>query len=460
MTSRGWSVIREDAAPSLRTEGIEEGDGFPQNARSCALAMPLRRVFATCLLLTACGGGESKLSAPEIPRTPTPPPGGGVLRTTLNVTVRPEPPDLLIVRTLGWPDAIPDATVVLHREGGANVTAQSNMHGVVSFVDLLEGSYQLTVSRAFSASELSKLTAEDRDYSAWGGAGTVSVGSGGSAMAVDLGAGAVRRGSLVFSEVLGSGRITLQPDGTRYNYSALIELYNNADTTITLDGMLIASTQSPGRNYSAERCAMSRDLYADTAGVWADIIYQLPPIGRRLKSGEMVLIALDAIDHRPFGSRDVYDLREADYEVYVGFGDVDNPVVPNLLSVGTVQAHSTYDDHGPPLPDVNNAITVASAQNAVTLTQRHNNEQNHDYLFIPRSTLLDVISTFVEDSRFPPLCAPAVGANIDAAPLLYAPPLINVSFQRSRFAGSSYLRRSRSSARDFSVTASTPIAIP
>lgn len=417
--------------------------------------------FALCLLLAACGGGESRLSGPEAPGIPTPPPGGGVLRTTLSVTVRPEPPDLLIVRTLGWPDAIPGATVVLRRESGADVTAQSDTQGVVTFAELVEGNYQLTVSRDFTATELGRLSLSDHDLSAWGGARTLTVGSAGGAMIVELAAGAVRRGSLIFSEILSGGFITFQPNGTMYNFSGYLELFNNSDTTITLDGMLLASSASALRNYGAEHCAVSRDLYADTSGVWADIIYQLPQAGRQLKPHESVVVATDAIDHRPFGVRDTYDLRNADYELYMGLGDVDNPSVPNLISVGTVQARSAYTTHGTDWVELNSAIVIALPQNVATLTRRPNLAQGHDYLFLPQEALLDVFTWFREDSRFPPLCAPTVGANIDAAPLIMpAGSLISTSFQRSRLTGSSYLKRSRSSGRDYSIVTATPFSIP
>ncbi len=417
------------------------------------------RVAAASLLLAACSGGDSAVSAPEPPGPQGP---GGVQRTTLNVTVRPESPDLLIARTLGWPDAIPGATVVLRRESGADVTALTNAQGVVAFADLVEGNYQVTASRGFTATDLGNLAATDRDYSAWGGARSLSIGSIGGVLPFEITVGAVRRGALLFAEVLSGGFITFQPNGTRYTFSGYLELFNNSDTTITLDGMLLAITTSPLRNYGPEHCAVSRDLYADTSGVWADIIYQLPPVGRRLKPDEFIVIATDAIDHRPFAVRDVYDLRTADYEVYVGPGDVDNPSVPNLISVGTVQAHSSLtDDHGIAWLQVDNALALALPQNALTLPRRLNSAQNHDYLFLAKSTLLDVISYFREDPRFPPLCAPAVGANIDAAPAVISPdPFIGTSFQRSRVPGLGYLRRSRSSARDFSILQATPFSIP
>ncbi len=416
--------------------------------------------LSLCLLLAACGGGESRVSGPAAPGPTTPSPGGEILRTTLVVTVRPEAPDLLLVRTLGWPDAIPGATVVLRREGGAEVTAPSNAQGVATFADLVEGSYQLTVSRPFTPTELSTLSPADRDQSAWGGAGSVRLGNAGGVLPVEVMVAAVRRGSLVFSEILG-GFITFQPDGSMYDYSSYLELFNNSDTTITLDGLLLASTFGARDNYGPEYCAINRALYADTAGVWADIIYQLPALGRRLKPGEIVVVATDGIDHRPFGTRDVYDLRGADYEVYLGPGDVDNPAVPNLISVGTTQQHSVHSTHGTNWVGLHSAIVIAAPQNVAALARRPLTTQVRDYLLLPRATLLDVFTHFRDDPRFPPLCAPTVGANLDASPLIVPPgPLIGTSFQRSRHPGTSYLKRSRSSARDFSILSATPFSIP
>ncbi|MHB0961736.1 MAG: carboxypeptidase-like regulatory domain-containing protein [Gemmatimonadaceae bacterium] len=375
--------------------------------------------------------------------------------------MRPESPDLLIAYTLGWPDAIPGATVVLRRESGANVTAQSDTLGVVTFADLVEGNYQLTASRTFTTIELGRLSPADRDYSAWGGARTVSLGNSGGVLPFEITVAAARRGSIVFSEILSGGFITFQPDGSKYDYSGYLELFNNSDTTITLDGMLLASTSSPLRDYGGTFCALGRDLYADTAGVWADIIYQLPPIGRRLRPGEFVIVASDGIDHRSFGARDVYDLSTADYELYMGPGDVDNPSVPNLISVGTAQSHSAYTTHGTYWLELSNALVVALPQDVSALPRRLKAAQNHDYLLLSRTTLLDVFTWFVDDPRFPPLCAPAVGVNIDAAPfVMSAWVLTNTSFQKARLPGSSHLMRSRSSARDYAIVSATPFSIP
>ncbi len=417
--------------------------------------------LALCFLLAACGSGESRVSGPAAPGPTTPSPGGEILRTTLVVTVRPEAPDLLLVRTLGWPDAIPGATVVLRREGGAETTAQSNAQGVAAFADLIEGSYQLTVARAFTTTELGTLDVADRDLSAWGGIRSANISNAGGVLPVDVTVTAARRGSMVFSEILSGGFITFQPDGTMYNYSSYLELFNNSDTTITLDGMLLAVTYGATRNYGPEYCAINRALYADTAGVWAGIIYQIPALGRRLKPGEFAVVATDAIDHQPFGTRDVYDLRGADYEVYLGPGDVDNPSVPNLISVGTTQQHSAYSTHGTYWLEGNGAVVIAMPQNVAALARRALTTQVRDYVLLPRETLLDVITVFVDDPRFPPFCAPTVGANIDAAPfVMNSFVMTNSSFQRQRHPGTSYLKRSRSSARDFSILRATPFSIP
>ncbi|MHB8837672.1 MAG: hypothetical protein ACYC7F_01830 [Gemmatimonadaceae bacterium] len=180
-----------------------------------------------------------------------------------------------------------------------------------------------------------------------------------------------------------------------------------------------------------------------------------------MKPGEFVVVATDGINHLPFGTRDVYDLSMADYVVYVGPGDVDNPSVPNLISVGTAQGHSAYDTHGTPWIELSNALVLALPQDVAALPRRLKAAQNHDYLFLSRTTLLDVFTHFVDDPRFPPLCAPAVGANIDAAPFWFNSFVFtNMSFQRSRVPGLDYLRRSRSSARDYSILSATPFAVP
>lgn len=400
------------------------------------------------------------MSAPENPGT-TSPPSSGVLRTTLSVTVRPESPDLLLARTLGWPDVIPGATVVLRREGGTEISVLTNATGVATFNDLLEGNYQLTVTRAFAPADLARLTADDRDFSAWGGARGLLVGSAGGTLAIDLSAGVVRRGSLVIAELLDGGFVTFQPNGTKYNAGGYVELYNNSDTTITLDGMLIASTTGPSRDYGGTRCTITRELYDDSTGVWADIIYQFPPLGKRLRPGEMVVVATDAIDHRPFGVHDMFDLRNADFETYIGPGDVDNPSVPNLIPVGTRLKYGSYNTHGPEWLALENAFVVAMAQDVATARRKPNAADGVDRIFLPRATLLDVFSWDVADPRFPPLCAPAVGGNIDATPLvLNAWTFPGKSFQRTRQPSTSWLRRSRSSARDFQLLPASPFVTP
>jgi len=135
--------------------------------------------------------------------------------------------------------------------------------------------------------------------------------------------------------------------------------------------------------------------------------------------------------------------------------------VPNLISVGTVQQYSVYATHGTSWVELHSAIAIAMPQNVATLARRTNTTQSRDYLFLPRETLLDVFTHYRDDPRFPPLCAPTVGASIDAAPIIMPPgPLIGTSFQRSHHPGTSYLTRSRSSARDYSIVTATPFSIP
>jgi hypothetical protein len=145
----------------------------------------------------------------------------------------------------------------------------------------------------------------------------------------------------------------------------------------------------------------------------------------------------------------------------MGLGEVDNPAVPNLISVGTVQARSALTSHGTSWFELSNAVALALPQNSATLSRRANAAQNHDYLSISKTTLVDVVTYDYDDPTLPSICAPAVGANIDAAPtMIPRGALIGTSFQRSRVPGLNYLRRSRSSARDFSVLPATLFVVP
>jgi len=112
-----------------------------------------------------------------------------------------------------------------------------------------------------------------------------------------------------------------------YFYGQFVELYNSADTTLYLDGIILTRQM---QTYYPDQDDVDyvRALYA----------YQFPgtPVTGReypIEPGQFVVIAADAIDHTQWCAKSI-DLSHADWECFNPLGsDYDNPAVPNLLNI-------------------------------------------------------------------------------------------------------------------------------
>ncbi len=149
--------------------------------------------------------------------------------------------------------------------------------------------------------------------------------------------GVDRPGSLVISEIFHGG----STNTIRYRWAQFVELYNNADTTVYLDGVLYGSAY--GHIGSGDPCEESRVWREDPLGLWALEFYEFPGSGADypVAPGQAVLVALDAADHSVVHPL-LPDLSQADFELE-GTADTDNPGVPNVRSVGP---YSALDGHG------------------------------------------------------------------------------------------------------------------
>ena len=124
--------------------------------------------------------------------------------------------------------------------------------------------------------------------------------------------------------------------GDAYFFSEYLGLYNNTDTTIYLDSLIVGGGLDYQYDYPIFPCSASAAYQNDPLGVWAYVFHQLPGGGTDypLPPGKSVVVAVDAIDHRPLFSLGL-DMRASDFELYDQSGaDVDNPAVPNAVSVG------------------------------------------------------------------------------------------------------------------------------
>ena len=268
--------------------------------------------------------------------TAAPPPnggGGGIARVSLALTVAVEAADSSVAGALGWAGGrVPGAEVTVRRTTApvAAFFATTDTFGTVRFDSLLTGNYEISSLRLLTAAEAARLAPQDADVDAVAAAGGLVLGDSGAARTV--GAYASRRGSLVVSELWAPSRVSTT--GDFYPYATYLELYNNADTTVYVDGMLVGQATVGTIETMVSTCAEYEPWNLDSLGIWAQFIYQFPGSGAdyALAPGQSVLVlATDAIDHRTVGP-EAEDLSRASFEFAEG---PDNPSVPNLVNVGT-----------------------------------------------------------------------------------------------------------------------------
>jgi hypothetical protein len=283
----------------------------------------IRYLLAGTLSVAACGG-DTELVRP-LPRT----------SAEFSVRVLPDPDDLSVAQRLGWADGIPDADVVLTPVDSSSPpdTAHTDADGVAEFGSVPSGDYIVEAHRWLTPAELAQVSPDSANGWVLGaritapGIGTASV------LAV-----ASRRRSLVISEW--SFNIPYISGLGQYDYGGFLELYNNADTTLFLDGMVIAEI---AYGTQGESCALFAQFNNDPAGIWTSFFQRLPGTGSDypLAPGQVALIATDAIDHRAVFPGTL-DLQLADFE-FIGQKDADNPAVPNAVDIG-FEPHS--NGHG------------------------------------------------------------------------------------------------------------------
>ena len=291
------------------------------------------RSLALVVALVACGGGDRTEGAPV---GPTPPDTTGtVQRGSLTVRVTLDAADAPVGTALGITSAAPAGfTVTLTALDDATLppaVATTDAAGRVTFPRLLEGPYSVAVERALTAAERATLGPVDRDVSGFAGGAALTIRPGPQDVAVT--AIADRPGSVVISEIWPH-----LPNF--YSESVYLELYNNGDTTVFLDGMIFASLPTVSRNTtldgqpSYDWCGAFAPLRADSTQLPVRVTQVFPGSGRDypLAPGEAVVLAQDAIDHRPFAPG-ALDLSAADFESLGDARDVDNPAVPNVVGL-------------------------------------------------------------------------------------------------------------------------------
>ncbi len=344
-----------------------------------------------CLLLVvcvaaACGGGERSVSPPTAPGPgPDTTPPGTVQRASLNVQVSIDADDAAVAQSLGLALAQPAGfRVTLTRQsttGELPRVATSDGAGAVAFTGLLEGAYEIAVERPVSVAERAALSDADRDVSVLAGSARVVLSPGTNR--ADIATIAARAGSLVISEIW-----PYLQENPWYRWGTYLEIYNNADTVVYLDGMLLgASSAFPDESQTGNSCERYSAIRLNSDELAAMQLWQFPGSGQQfpVQPGAAVIVAEDAIDHRSFSTYGV-DLSAADFETVGDDRDTDNPAVPNLIRIrGIIGLEGRGWPFGRFLP----GVYMLARRPSASLVRRDVGDAL-DVPFIPRDLVLDV----------------------------------------------------------------------
>jgi hypothetical protein len=427
-------------------------NAFPDNPMRVSSPRGLAILLGLILAPAACGGDGT----PFQPKDDEPKPGD-VQRAVLTVQVRAEAPDAGVAAALGFPGgAIPGARITLQRVGGTGAdTATADAEGRAVFERLLPGTYRISAVRLLSAEERSRLAGADAEVNAWGGGAAVDLAAPGTEAAVALTAG--RPGTLVISEIW-FGAFAVQ--GTSYSWGQFTEIYNNSATTQYLDGKLIAVPPFPTTDFAGDNCTRSDRWTNDPDGVWVRWVYRFPGTGTQypLRPGEAVIVALEAIDHSALAEGQL-DLSRADFE-FESVSGVDNPHVPNLVSVGPVPYGI---GRGLMLSGHSDTAVLADALELEALP-RDRSLADQEILRIPADAVLDVVTWWLDRVLSAEPCAWQVNERFDRQGARVWNGIDRVSMQRRPLLalpdGRVVLQRTRTSARDWMAAPPTPKGVP
>ncbi len=217
---------------------------------------------------------------------------------------------------------------------------------------------------------------------------------------------APRRGTVVISEVYMQSPQPYELGGEVYHYSRYVELANNSDQTIYLDGMLVGNAYfawSDASQWGHHACGDTEPMRHDSAGVWSHIMWRIPGAGtdHPLAPGGAAVLAVSAADHTGVHPS-MLDLSDAAFEFGLA-GAGDNPAAANLELLGPNAPNTIVNDFS-----LGHAFWFVAAPGDVATFPRAYDpgspDRKQEYWRVPRALLLDV--AFIWPDRTGGCCLP------------------------------------------------------
>ena len=360
-----------------------------------------------CLLAGCSPAGDPVEPRGAIPDTTAGTPADTVQRGSLIVTVTAAGEASRTIEALGaHAGRVPGAHVRIRRVGESPVEAgTTDSLGQVSFTQLLPGRYDITSLRLLSVHEGIRVAEADSmlgGISALGGGARIQLQP--PQITVEVEAAAGRRGSLVISEIHDWRPLVTSGPSAQYTQAEYIEVYNNSDTTLYLDGKILGDGfwyvwESELSQSSLDNCAEFESWRMDPDGVWSEKHLRFPGTGREypLAPHGTRVVAAQAINHgEVHPGLGLPDLSSADFEV-VGTGqDVDNPAVPNMEHVGF---RPSVDAFGRGIVHTDYTPFIADNVDLESLPTDELPLRDPDYRRFPATKILDLVSVYHDPAK-------------------------------------------------------------
>ena len=421
--------------------------------------------LAAALWIAACGSGtvvESGNPPGHVDTTTTTP---TVSRGSIAVTVGFDDNDRALATRAGIATTSLEVVLQSLSRPAANVSAPVDADGRARFDSLLEGRYSLSVHRVLTTEEIDRLSASEQWATLFAGGREVVLSPPNMASA-QITLLAPRRGSLVISEIF-----PYRPGPPIfYAYGTYLELFNNSDSTIYLDGMVLFRTNPQLHTTVWGPCSQNEQLRADSTAVWARLLWTFPGTGKdfSIASGRARVIAMDAMNHASASPQTAQvDLAGADFEQFGTEADIDNPFVPNLENL---RAGAGAFGRGWPLEsEVSYGVSLplgSTPLDSSSALRRQSDGLTTTLYRVPRSRVLDVVSfnytpevlaSLAQRGSTVTSCDPWLGKSFDQSPA-YLVDFVDVRAIARRSLGRTsdgreILQRTQASARDFEYAA-------
>jgi hypothetical protein len=275
---------------------------------------PPKLAAALALVLAACEANMVLIPPEQAP-------AGDAVTLQVQVT------DTALAQSLGWSAGagVPGATVHVLRDHSPDLRSFStDEDGIVEIADLPSARYWVWAQRRFDAPT----------------EGAPSVLAGGRLGQLRRGSTEVipmrgqERGSLVISELYYHSAPREVTDGSdAYHRQYYVELVNNADTTVYLDGKILGGGFQANIEISSWPCSETATWRDEARGIWAQYFQRFPGSGTEypLAPGQTAVVAEQAIDHSAIYPG-LPDLSRADFQFYWEDRAM-NPDVPTMLPV-------------------------------------------------------------------------------------------------------------------------------